>query len=86
MKPTALSLGVDDWQSLDWMTFSTSGGQVRSPVIELDSIRVGQHELEDVEVAIDVDEHLPFGLLGMNFLQHFRVVVDHQNQQIQLLR
>jgi len=85
-RATALSLGLDDWESLDWMTFTTSGGPVRSPVIELDSIRVGEHALEDVEVAIDVEEHLPFGLLGMNFLRHFRVVVDHQRQQVQLLR
>lgn len=85
-RSTALSLGLDDWESLDWMTFTTSGGRIRTPVIELDSIRVGEIELEDVDVAIDVDEHLPFGLLGMNFLRHFRVVVDHQRQQVQLLR
>ena len=84
-KATALSLGLNDWESLDWKTFTTSGGRVRTPVVELDSIRVGEVELEDVHVAIDVDEHLPFGLLGMNFLRHFRVVVDHQRQQVQLL-
>lgn len=85
-RATALSLGLDDWESLDWRTFTTSGGRIRTPVIELDSIRVDDIELEDVDVAIDVDEHLPFGLLGMNFLRHFRVVVDHQRQQVQLLR
>jgi len=85
-RATALSLGLDDWESLDWMEFSTSGGRVRSPIIELDSIRVGQNEVEDVDVAIDVDEHLPFGLLGMNFLRHFRVVVDQQRHQVQLFR
>ena len=84
-RSTAESLGLDDWESLDWMIFSTSGGQVRSPILELDSIRVGDTELEDVEVAVDVDSHLTFGLLGMNFLKHFRVVVDHKRQQIQLL-
>ena len=85
-RATALSLGLDDWESLDWMEFTTNGGRVRSPIIELDSIRVGQNEVEDVDVAIDVDEHLPFGLLGMNFLRHFRVVVDQQRQQVQLFR
>lgn len=85
-KATALSLGLTDWDSLPRMEFHTSGGRIKSPIIEIDSIRVGINEVEDVEVAIDADDHLPFGLLGMNFLRHFRVVVDHRRQQVQLLR
>lgn len=85
-RATALSLGLDDWESWPWKEFNTSGGLIKSPIIEVDSIRVGQNEVEDVDVAIDVDDNLPFGLLGMNFLRHFRVVVDHQRQEVQLLR
>ena len=45
------------------------------------SIRVGTVEVRAVEVTIDVEGHLPLGLLGMNFLRHFKVTVDHTQGQ-----
>lgn len=59
---------------------------VRSPVTTLQSVRVGSAEVRDVEVAIDVAEHLSTGLLGMNFLRHFKVTVDQEQGQVKFER
>ncbi len=83
---TARTLGITDWTLFPSMDFFTSSGTITSPLSQVDSIRVGTHVMQDVEVAIDVDDHLPYGLLGMNFLQHFHVVLDQKGQQAKLIR
>jgi clan AA aspartic protease (TIGR02281 family) len=62
--------------------FKTAGGTVRFPVATLRSLRVGTAEARDVDVAIDIDGHMTIGLLGMTFLRHFKVTVDHQRGQV----
>lgn len=84
-KQTARELGINEWCSFPRIEILTSGGRIESPVGQVDSIQVGEHVVKDLEVVIDVDEHLPFSLLGMNFLQHFRVVVDNKRQQVRLM-
>jgi hypothetical protein len=47
---------------------------------------VGTAEALDVSVAIDIDGHMPVGLLGMSFLGHFKMTVDHQRGQVKFER
>jgi clan AA aspartic protease (TIGR02281 family) len=82
---TILSYGVARDLSL-WshhratsMTMHTAGGTVQAEVVPIDSIRIGEAEVRDLEAAIyDLPEAPPNieGLLGLNVLGHFLVTLD----------
>jgi clan AA aspartic protease (TIGR02281 family) len=78
----AKALRLHGLERLPKLPFSTPGGAVNFPVTTLMSLRVGTAEVRHVDAAIDVEGHLPMGLLGMSFLRHFRVTVDHRRSQI----
>jgi clan AA aspartic protease (TIGR02281 family) len=81
-KQVARDLRLSSLNHLPTQEFKTAGGTVRFPIATLQSLRVGTAEARDVEVAIDIDGHMPMGLLGMTFLRHFKVTVDHQRGQV----
>ena len=81
-KQVARDLQLSSLDHLPTQEFKTAGGTVRLPIATLQSLRVGSAEARDVEVAIDVDGHMPMGLLGMTFLRHFKVTIDHQRGQV----
>jgi clan AA aspartic protease (TIGR02281 family) len=81
-KQVARDLRLSSLDHLPTQEFKTAGGPVRFPIATLQSLRVGTAEARDVEVAIDIDGHMPMGLLGMTFLRHFKVTVDHQRGQV----
>jgi clan AA aspartic protease (TIGR02281 family) len=85
-KQVARDLRLSSLDDLPKREFKTAGGMVRFPIATLQSLRVGTAEARDVEVAIDIDGHMPMGLLGMTFLRHFKVTVDHQRGQVTLER
>lgn len=51
-------------------TLSTANGLARGWRISLDSVRVGQMTVNDID-AVVVDSDLPFALLGMSYLDRF---------------
>ena len=81
-KQVASDLRLTSLNHLPTQEFTTAGGAVRLPIATLQSLRVGTAEARDVEVAVDIDGHMPMGLLGMTFLRHFKVTVDHQRGQV----
>jgi clan AA aspartic protease (TIGR02281 family) len=81
-KQVAKDLRLSSLDRLPTQEFKTAGGTVRLPIATLQSLRVGTAEALDVEVAIDIGGHMPMGLLGMTFLRHFKVTVDHQRGQV----
>jgi clan AA aspartic protease (TIGR02281 family) len=81
-KQVARDLRLSSLDHLPTREFKTAGGSVKFPIATLQSLRVGTAEARDVEVAIDIDGHMPMGLLGMTFLRHFKVTVDHQRGQV----
>jgi clan AA aspartic protease (TIGR02281 family) len=85
-KQTAQDLGITGLERLPKQHFLTAGGKILSPVTTLKSIRVGTAEAQNVEVAIDVDGHLPMGLLGMTFMRHFKVTMDQEQGQVKFER
>ncbi|MBI2153912.1 MAG: retropepsin-like domain-containing protein [Candidatus Rokubacteria bacterium] len=64
------------------------GGQkIEVPFIRVDAIRVGQATLESVEVGVyEVAPEAPAieGVLGGDFLHHFRVTIDKAAGRMQL--
>jgi clan AA aspartic protease (TIGR02281 family) len=82
----AADLRLSGLAGLPKLQFRTPGGMINLPITTLQSLRVGTAEARDVNIAIDIDGHLPVGLLGMSFLRHFRVTVDQQRGQVQFDR
>jgi aspartyl protease family protein len=81
-RQVARDIRLSALEHLPTREFKTAGGAAKFPIATLQSLRVGTAEARDVEVAIDVDGHMPVGLLGMTFLRHFKVTVDHQRGQV----
>lgn len=66
--------------------FSTASGAVKAPVIKVASLSIGDFEVTNIEVGgltlantSGVD-----GLLGMNYLRHFRFFIDQSNNILRL--
>jgi clan AA aspartic protease (TIGR02281 family) len=85
-KQTARDLRLPSPDQLSKREFKTAGGAVNFPIATLQSLRVGTAEAQDVEVAIDTDGRMTIGLLGMTFLRHFKITVDHERGQITFAR
>jgi clan AA aspartic protease (TIGR02281 family) len=85
-KQVARDLRLSSPDHLPKVEFKTAGGAVRFPIATLQSLRVGTAEAHDVDVAIDIDGHMPVGLLGMTFLRHFKVTVDQQQGRVKFER
>ncbi|MFQ5774552.1 MAG: TIGR02281 family clan AA aspartic protease [Kiloniellaceae bacterium] len=65
----------------------TAGGQVKAKVGRLASVTVGQAVVRDVAVLFIEDARIGGkALLGMSFLDHFRLTIDDAGQQIILTR
>jgi predicted aspartyl protease len=82
----AADLRLSGLAGLPKLQFRTPGGMINLPITTRQSLRIGTAEARDVNIAIDIDGHLPVGLLGMSFLRHFRVTVDQQRGQVQFDR
>jgi clan AA aspartic protease (TIGR02281 family) len=66
--------------------FSTANGIVRAPVLKVSSLAIAEFEVTNMEVgglALINTEGVD-GLLGMNFLKHFRFFIDQQNNVLRL--
>jgi len=66
--------------------FNTANGQVRAPIYKLDSLSVGDWQVNQLEVGVldlsggsNID-----GLLGMNFLRHFQFFIDQNEALLRL--
>jgi clan AA aspartic protease (TIGR02281 family) len=66
--------------------FSTANGQVRAPIYILESLSVGDWYVQQLEVGIlDLGGQAGIdGLLGMNFLSHFRFFIDQNKTVLRL--
>ena len=66
--------------------FNTANGMVKAPVLPVNSLAIGEFQVTNLQVGglnlvntEDVD-----GLLGMNFLKHYRFFIDQQNNLLRL--
>jgi len=76
-RATAKELGIDLEKRLPTIPVQGISGMIRVPVVVLDSMEVGGMRVKDLTVAV---HDLPFpdrpGLLGLDFLNYFRVEID----------
>lgn len=88
IKPTVLArLGTAPSNEHPTVTLNTANGTVTARVVRLDSLSVGDKTVRDLTVAAVELTELPNidGLLGMDYLRHFRFTVD-QNQATLILK
>ncbi len=85
-RETARAFGVRPDKQPAGMNLQSYGGAILSPPMRLKSIRIGNFELENVEVVIDVDGYFPIGLLGKSVLSHFKVTVDPKKREAKFER
>lgn len=81
----AAQLGISLKNSLPipWQMF----GRVASrQVVAIDNLRLGDAESEGLEIAISERISSPYGFLGRDFLEQFRVQVDYKSNWLDLVR
>lgn len=85
---TARELEIDLGQDLPTIPFQTANGIIRAPLVTLAALDVGGMRLRDLTAAVyDVfPDSRVSGLLGLNFLSHFRIDIDTRNQLLHLER
>ena len=66
--------------------FNTANGPVRAPIYILETLSIGDWAVEQLEIGVlDLAEQAGIdGLLGMNFLKHFRFFIDQNESMLRL--
>jgi len=66
--------------------FNTANGRVRAPIYILDSLVVGDWQINQLEVGVlsGLGDSNIDGLLGMNFLRHFQFSIDQNEALLRL--
>ena len=80
---TAREIGITIDDNTPFVPASTVSGVILTPLVILKSMRVGNAELENVEVSVH-DMPSKGGLLGNSFLNRFKVVIDSLNEKMTL--
>ncbi len=60
----------------------TANGPALVRHVRLDSVRVGEIVVDNVDAMINIDNNLPFVLLGMNFLNYLDIQGDGQTMSL----
>ncbi len=62
---------------------NTVGGKIQSPLIKLNTFSIGGQGIQGIDVAsISFKENQSDGLLGMNFLNHFKFIIDLKQRKL----
>ncbi len=88
IKPDIVQATVDNLTSNSQLqTFNTANGSRQAPVLVLDSLSISDKTVYDISIGVFDLGTTPGidGLLGMNFLKHFRFFVDQDNAELHLL-
>ena len=75
----AKDIGYDPAVSKRRTAIITANGIIEAPLITVERVRVADLHVHDVEIVChDIPELAGIeGLLGLSFLQHFKVVIDY---------
>lgn len=81
---TAKDLDLNINESTPFIPIFTASQRILTPLVALRSLRVGEAEVENVDVLIHNLPSASAGLLGNSFLNKFRVVIDSVNGKMTL--
>ena len=81
-----LAAGISKPARPSLQLFSTANGLVEGAVYRLDNLSVGDQNVANIEVAALglASLHSADGLLGMNFLKHFKFFIDQNKPELRL--
>lgn len=77
-------LGFTSFSDAPQIPFNTAGGTVWMPMVALDTVRVGDAQVNIVEASLNDQMGDLDGLLGMSFLGDFRVEMDQARSRMVL--
>jgi len=83
-RPIARELGITVDETTPVIPIFTASSLIFTPLVTLSSIRVGEAEVENVDVLIYNMPSDSAGLLGNSFLNKFKVVIDSMNGKMTL--
>jgi len=83
-RPTARELGITIDENTPFIPIFTASSLIFTPLVTLQSIRVGEAEVENVDVLIHDMPSDSAGLLGNSFLNKFKVMLDSVNGKMTL--
>ena len=83
-RQTAKELGITIDENTPFMPIFTASSLIFTPLVTLRSIRVGEAEVENVDVLIHDMPSETAGLLGNSFLNKFKVMIDSVNGKMTL--
>lgn len=89
IKPSALAAGgvqYVDSGITGW--FNTAGGRIEAPLFTLETLSLAEQSVNDLQIAaIELSDspHID-GLLGMNYLRHYRFFIDQSAGVLRLSR
>ncbi|HUL37177.1 MAG TPA: aspartyl protease family protein, partial [Thermodesulfobacteriota bacterium] len=75
-RSTARELGITIDESTPYMPIFTASSLIFTPLVTLNSVRVGEAEVENVDVLIHDMPTSAAGLLGNSYLNKFKVTID----------
>ena len=81
-------VGYDPARSQRTVSIVTANGVIQAPLVSVKAIELGDLRVPNLElVCHDIPELAGIeGLLGLNFLQHFRVVIDYPDALLEIHR
>lgn len=79
-------VGYDPARSERTVSIVTANGVIQAPLVSVEAIELGDLCVADLEVVChDIPELAGIeGLLGLNFLRHFHVVIDYPNSLLEI--
>jgi len=83
-RQTAKELGITIDENTPFMPIFTASSLIFTPLVTLRSMRVGEAEVENVDVLIHDMPSETAGLLGNSFLNKFKVMIDSANGKMTL--
>ncbi len=70
---------------LGTLEVNTANGVVEAQRYQLESFQVGQQRIRNFEVLV-IENHVGYGLLGMNFLENFKFNINQQVNELELIK
>jgi clan AA aspartic protease (TIGR02281 family) len=83
-REAARELGVTIDENTPFIPIATASSVILNPLVKLRSIRVGEAEVDNVDVLVHDLPGSSAGLLGNSFLSKFKVVLDSVNGKMTL--
>jgi clan AA aspartic protease (TIGR02281 family) len=82
----AIDLGYRLGPQLRWVRVRTANGVVEAPIVVLNSVSIQGFTVDNLEAIALPNTSSSLGLLGLNFLNHFKYTVDNKRRELRLER